>query len=136
MVLFNDPVPCPDPCLRAARMALEMREAISVMTADWHRRGYDLGFGVGISHGYATLGCIGFAGRTDYSAIGTVVNLAARLCSEADGGMMLTDGKVHSVIESMADTTPAGEVSLKGFSRPIAAFVLQGLRAAPAANID
>ena len=83
MVLFNDPLPCPDPCVRAVRMAVEMRERVAELAVEWRKLGHDLGFGVGIAHGYATLGRIGFEGRFDYTAIGPVVNLAARLCAEA-----------------------------------------------------
>ena len=85
MVLFNDPLRCPDPPVRAVKMAVEMRDAVAELTAGWRKHGHELGFGMGIAHGYATLGRIGFEGRFDYSAIGTVVNLAARLCSQAAG---------------------------------------------------
>jgi adenylate cyclase len=94
-VLFNDPLPCPDPSVRAVRMAVEMRDAVANLAIKWRKLGHELGFGMGIAHGYATLGRIGFEGRYDYSAIGTVVNLAARLCTEARGGQILVDGKVH-----------------------------------------
>jgi class 3 adenylate cyclase len=126
MVIFNDPVPCPDPCGSATRMALEMRDAIAKLAAGWRRRGHDLGFGAGVAHGYATLGCIGFEGRLDYSAIGSVVNLAARLCGAAASGQVLVDGRVQAAIETWARTIPAGEVALKGFRRPVAAFRLEG----------
>src|SRR5262249_18964117 len=89
MIFFNDPLPCPDPSLRAVQMALEMREQVGELLVKWRKQGYELGFGVGIAHGYATLGRIGFEGRFDYSAIGTVVNLAARLCSDAKDGQIL-----------------------------------------------
>jgi adenylate cyclase len=80
MVLFNDPLPCPDPSVRAVRMAVEMRDCIAGLTARWRKHGHELGFGIGIAHGYATLGCVGFEGRFQYSVTGTVANLAARLC--------------------------------------------------------
>jgi class 3 adenylate cyclase len=126
MVIFNDPVPCPDPCDRAARMALEMCADVAALAAGWRRHGHELGFGAGIAHGYATLGCIGFEGRLDYSAIGSVVNLAARLCGEAASGQVLIDGRVQAAVEPWAGTTSAGEVTLKGIRRPVAAFVLEG----------
>jgi adenylate cyclase len=121
-VLFNDPLPCLDPSLRAVRMALEMRDGVAGLTAEWRKFGHELGFGVGIAHGYATLGRVGFDGRYDYAAIGTVVNVAARLCGEARSGQILVDGKVHAAIEAVADTEPVGELALKGIHRPIASF--------------
>jgi class 3 adenylate cyclase/CheY-like chemotaxis protein len=122
MIIFNAPLVCPDPCVRAVRMAAEMREDVAKLTAEWLKFGHDLGFGIGIAHGYATVGRIGFEGRFDYSAIGTVVNLAARLCAEAKTGQILIDSKVQAAIESCAGTEPAGELTLKGFHRPIRAF--------------
>ena len=102
MVWFNDPLPCPDPSVRAVRMAVEMRSGVVDLAAKWRKHGHELGFGVGIAQGYATLGRIGFEGRFDYAAIGTVVNLAARLCSEAGDGKILIDRKVHAAIEALA----------------------------------
>jgi adenylate cyclase len=128
MVLFNDPLPCPDPNLRAVQMAIEMREAIGGLAAKWRKQGYELGFGIGIAHGYATLGRIGFEGRFDYGAIGTVVNLSARLCADAKDGQILVDPKVHAAIEETASTEPAGELTLKGFRRPVRAFNVCALR--------
>jgi adenylate cyclase len=122
MILFNDPLPCPDPNLAAVKMAVEMRDHVAGLGAKWGKLGHDLGFGVGIAHGYATLGRIGFEGRFDYSAIGTVVNVAARLCAEAKDGQILIDGKVQASIENAAGTEPAGELVLKGFHRPVRAF--------------
>ena len=127
-VLFNDPLPCPDPSVRAVRMAVEMRDGIASLAAKWRKLGHELGFGMGIAHGYATLGRIGFEGRYDYSAIGTVVNLAARLCGEARSGQILVDGKVHTAIEMLADTEPAGELSLKGIHRPVTTFNVLAMR--------
>jgi DNA-binding response OmpR family regulator len=122
MVWFNDPLPCANPSERAVRMAVEMRARVAELAAKWRRHGHDLGFGVGIAHGYATLGRIGFEGCFHYSAIGTVVNLAARLCSQAQNGEILIDAKVQAAVESLAVTGPAVELTLKGLHRPIAAF--------------
>jgi class 3 adenylate cyclase len=130
MVLFNDPLRCPDPSLRAVRMAVEMRQAVGELATGWTKRGFELGFGMGIAHGYATLGRIGFEGRFDYSAIGTVVNLAARLCGQALAGQILIDPKVHTAVEVEIDAEPAGELTLKGLSRVIKAFNIKALRAA------
>ena len=127
-VLFNDPLPCPDPSVRAVRMAVEMRDAVANLAVKWRKAGHDLGFGMGIAHGYATLGRIGFEGRYDYSAIGTVVNLAARLCSEARSGQILVDGKVHAAVEMLTDTEPLGELALKGMQRPVSAFNIVAIR--------
>jgi adenylate cyclase len=129
MVFFNDPVPCPDPSLRAARMALEMRERVGELLAKWRKLGYELGFGVGIAHGYATLGRIGFEGRFDYGAVGTVVNLAARLCADAKDGQILVESKVQAAIEEATSTEAAGELQLKGFHRPVRVFNITGRRA-------
>jgi adenylate cyclase len=122
MVWFNDPLPCPDPSVRAVRMAVEMRSDVVQLAAKWRKLGHELGFGVGIAQGYATLGRIGFEGRFDYAAIGTVVNLAARLCNEAGDGKILIDRKVHAAIEMLAITEPAGELLLKGLHRAVATF--------------
>jgi adenylate cyclase len=122
MIIFNAPLPCEDPSLRAARMAIEMRDQIGNLVVGWNKYGHDLGFGMGIAHGYATVGRIGYEGRFDYSAIGTVVNLAARLCAEAKDGQILVDNKVLAAIEATAGTEPAGELVLKGFHRPVRAF--------------
>ena len=122
MVWFNDPLPCPDPCERAVRMAIEMRASVATLAAGWRRQGHDLGFGIGIAHGYATLGRIGFEGRFDYAAVGTVVNVAARLCDQAQNGQILVDPKVQAVVHAITTTELAGELTLKGLHRPIAAF--------------
>jgi adenylate cyclase len=121
MVLFNDPVPCPDPAVRAVRLAVAMREAVAALSLNWARRGHRIGFGVGIAQGYATIGRIGFEGRSDYSAIGTVANLAARLCSEAQGGQILVSERVAAAVEDIAALEPIGEVQLKGLARPVVA---------------
>src|SRR4029450_9075849 len=102
-VLFNDPLPSPDPSVRAVRMAVEMRDAMASLAVEWRKLGHELGFGMGIAHGYATLGRIGFEGRYDYSAIGTGVNLAGRVCAEARAGQILVDGKVHVAVETLTD---------------------------------
>ena len=130
MVLFNDPLRCPDPPVRAVKMAIEMRDGVAELAAGWRKHGHELGFGMGIAHGYATLGRIGFEGRFDYSAIGTVVNLAARLCSQAQAGQILIDPKVHAAVETLTETEPAGELTLKGLSRAIKAFNISALRSA------
>jgi adenylate cyclase len=128
MVFFNDPVPCPDPAARAVRMAIAMRQRVSALAAMWRRRGHHLDFGVGIAQGYATLGKIGFEGRFDYAAIGTVTNLAARLCGEAEGGQILIGQRVYAAVESLAVAEPVGELSLKGFVKPVPAFRLLELK--------
>jgi adenylate cyclase len=128
MVFFNDPVPCPDPSLRAVQMAIEMRDQVSSLLVKWHKQGHDLGYGVGIAHGYATLGRIGFEGRYDYGAVGTVVNLAARLCADAKHGQILIEGRVHSAIEAATNTEPTGELLLKGIHRPVNTFNVVAMR--------
>jgi adenylate cyclase len=129
LVLFNDPLPCADPCVRAARMAIEMRDAIAELAGKWRRLGHELGFGIGIAHGYATLGCIGFEGRLQYSATGSVANLACRLCGEAQNGQILIDTRVHTAIERLFAVEPAGDLVLRGFRRPVSAFSVCGLAA-------
>jgi adenylate cyclase len=128
MVLFNDPLPCPDPNLQAVQMAIEMRDQVAQLALKWRKHGHELGFGVGIAHGYATLGRIGFEGRFDYGAVGSVVNLAARLCADAKDGQILIDPRVQAAIEAAIDTEPAGELELKGFQRPVRAFNVCSLR--------
>jgi len=129
MVIFNDPIACPNPCERAVRMADALRDAIGAQVETWRRFGHEFGFGVGIAHGYATLGCIGFEGRQDYSAVGAVVNLAARLCSTAAADEILIDGRVHTAVEPLVHSSPSEKAALKGIRRPIAAFAVHGLRA-------
>jgi adenylate cyclase len=128
MILFNDPLPCPDPSLQAVQMAVEMRDQVTQLALKWRKHGHELGFGVGIAHGYATLGRIGFEGRFDYGAVGSVVNLAARLCADAKDGQILVDPRVQAAIEAATDTEPAGELMLKGFHRPVRAFNVCALR--------
>jgi adenylate cyclase len=122
MVFFNDPIPLEDPTRRAVEMALAMRDRVAGLVEGWSRLGHDLGFGVGIAQGFATLGRIGYEGRFDYAAIGTVTNLAARLCGEADAGQVLVSQRVFSALEAVAAGEPVGALELKGFSRPIRAF--------------
>ena len=136
MVFFNDPVPCPDPAARAVRMAVAMRDAVAVLLGDWRRRGYALGFGTGIAMGEATVGRIGFEGRFDYAAIGTVTNLSARLCSEARDGQILVSAPVYAEVETIVEAEPMGSLPLRGFARPVEIFDILGLRAAPAPAVS
>jgi class 3 adenylate cyclase len=129
MVFFNDPVPCADPAARAVRMAVAMRERMGDLRTDWRRRGHDLDFGVGIALGYATLGRVGFEGRFDYAAIGTVTNLAARLCAEARGGQILVSPPVYAVTEDLVEAEPLEEMRLKGLSKPVTVWSVLRLRA-------
>ena len=122
MVVFNDPVPVEKPALQAVLMALEMREAIGALTERWLRLGHDIGFGIGIAHGFATLGTIGFEGRFDYAAIGTVSNVASRLCDEAKPGQILISPRVLMAVEDAVTVEPVGEFALKGIRRPLAAY--------------
>jgi adenylate cyclase len=130
MVLFNDPLPCEAPWARAVQMAVAMRDEVAKLAANWRTHGRDLGFGIGIAHGFATLGCIGFEGRFQYSATGTVANLASRLCDQARDGQILVDAKVRAEVESLAELESVGELDLKGFRRPVKAFNVRGLRKA------
>jgi adenylate cyclase len=124
MVFFNDPVPIADPARRAAHMALAMQREVALLAGGWKKRGYDLLMGVGIAQGFATIGGIGFSGRIDYGAIGTVTNLAARLCGEARGGETLLSQRVMALLDGGFPTEPVGELALKGFHRPVPAFRL------------
>ena len=128
MILFNDPIPVAEHELAAIRMALQMREAVGAIGVGWKKRGYDLGFGVGIANGYATLGAIGFEGRRDYGAIGPVTNLAARLCGEANAGQILISQRVHGKVEERVHAEHVGELSLKGIHRPVPAHNVLSLR--------
>ncbi len=129
MVWFNDPIPCPDPAARAVRMAVEMRRAMTDLTAKWRKRGHELAFSVGIALGYATLGRIGFDGRYDYGAVGSVMNLAARLCDEAASGQILVNERVFAEVEDLVKAEPVGELALKGFVKPTAAFNVVDVKA-------
>ena len=128
MVYFNDPLPCPDPAARAVRMASAMCERMDELAAAWRKRGFELGFGVGISLGYATLGTIGFEGRYDYAAIGSVVNLASRLCDEAEPGQILISQRAYAAVEDLVDAEPLPDLTLKGFLKPVPAYAVSGLR--------
>jgi adenylate cyclase len=122
MVFFNDPVPIPDPAERAVKMAVAMREAAGTLIADWRERGRELGFGAGIAQGYATLGQIGFTDRSGYTAIGTVCNVAARLCAEARDGQILLSQRVNVALKGTVATEQLGAVTLKGLTQPIVAY--------------
>ena len=122
MVFFNDPVPVPDAAARAVRMSIAMHERLAPVSAKWRKRGFDLGFGAGIAQGFATIGAVGFEGRWDYGAIGTVTNLAARLCGEAKSGQTLISSRVLASVEGLAEVEPVGELQLKGFLKPVPAF--------------
>jgi adenylate cyclase len=133
MVFFNDPVPCPDPAECAVKMAMAMREEAGKLIAAWRRHGCELGFGAGIAQGYATLGQIGFSERSGYTAIGTVCNLAARLCAEAKDGQILVSSHIAEGVEAVARLEDLGNLELKGLRRPVAAFnVVQSTSAADA----
>jgi len=127
MMFFNDPFPIEDAPLRAVRMALAMQSRVADLIVDWRKRGHDLGLGIGIAVGYATMGRIGFEGRFDYGAVGSVVNLAARLCSEAKGGQILLAPKALAAVEDAVSAEPVGELTLKGFHKPVPAFAVTGL---------
>src|SRR5438874_1652886 len=122
MVFFNDPVPCPDPAERAVKMAVAMREVAGTLIGNWRRRGRELGFGAGIAQGYATLGQIGFAERFGYTAIGTVCNLAARLCAEAKDGQILVAQRVAVAVEGTTTLEEIGALALKGLTQPVVAY--------------
>ena len=122
MVVFNDPILVENPALQAVGMALEMRGAIGTLTEKWCQLGHEIGFGIGIAHGYATLGTIGFEGRFDYAAIGTVSNVASRLCDEAKPGQILVSPRVLVAVRDAVAVEAVGEFELKGIRRPIAAY--------------
>jgi adenylate cyclase len=127
MVFFNDPLPCDDAPGRAISMAVAMRSRVHDLAAEWQRRGHDLGFGVGIAQGYATLGRIGFEGRYDYAAVGSVTNVAARLCAHAADDQILVTQRVSSATEHIAVSEPFGELKLTGLARPVRAFNIRSL---------
>lgn len=128
MVFFNDPVPVPDPAARAVQMAMAMHERVTPLKVQWRKRGYDLQFGAGIAQGYATMGAIGFEGRLDYGAIGTVTNLAARLCGEAKPGQTLISQRVLASVEDFTEFEPVGPLQLKGFHKPVPAYNVLRIR--------
>jgi class 3 adenylate cyclase len=128
-ILFNDPLPIPNPAERAVRMALTIRERVGRMAENWVKRGYELSLGIGIAQGFATIGAIGFEGRWDYSAIGTVTNLASRLCGEAPGDQILISHRVYAGVETLVEVDPQEVLTLKGFRRPVIAYRVRGLKA-------
>jgi class 3 adenylate cyclase len=128
MVFFNDPVEVPNPAERAIRLAVAARARVEELAAAWRKRGHDLGLGVGIAQGYATIGAIGFEGRWDYGAIGTVTNLAARLCGEARSGQILVTSRVAGAVEELIEAEAVGSLALKGLLRPVPTFNVVGLR--------
>jgi class 3 adenylate cyclase len=128
LVVFNDPLPCADHGERAVRMALAMRDAVGELAARWRRQGHALGFGIGIARGHATIGKIGFEQRLDYAVIGTVPNLAARLCEEAKAGQIIASQRAFLAVEPQAEARPLGDLALKGFHRPMAAVEITGWR--------
>jgi class 3 adenylate cyclase len=127
MVFFNDPMPCEDPALRAVQMAVAMRSRVKELADAWARRGHDLGLGIGIAQGFATLGRIGYEGRFDYAAIGSVTNMSARMCAAAAAGQILVTQRVFSATEPFAVGDSVGELDLPGFSQPLRAYNIRGL---------
>lgn len=134
MIFFNDPVPLPNPGERAVKMALAMRDKVAVLIGKWRKLDYELDLGIGIANGYATIGAIGFEGRWDYGAIGSVTNLAARLCAEAKPNQILISKRVQAMTEDSFKAEAAGELSLKGFPRPVPAFNVLGTKAKAASR--
>ena len=132
MVVFNDPVPVENPALQAVLMALELRDALGALTETWSRLGHEIGFGIGIAHGFATLGTIGYEGRFDYAAIGTVSNVASRLCDEAKPGQILISPRVLTKVENAVKVEPVGEFELKGIRRPLAAYNVVAIQSSDA----
>jgi class 3 adenylate cyclase len=128
MVFFNDPLPMPDAAERAVRMAVAMRDRAAELSVRWRRKGYELDLGIGIAKGFATIGAIGFEGRWDYGAIGTVANLAARLCAEAKAGQILASTRVADAVEDAVETAPIEPLTLKGFHRPMPAVDVLGVK--------
>ena len=128
MVFFNDPIPCDDPDLRTVRLALDLQSAFAELQARWAKLGVDVGLGIGIASGYATMGLIGEEGRFDYTPIGSAVNLAARLSDHAQDGEILISRRTHVEVEHLVASRPAGSVSLKGIAQPVEAFLLEGLK--------
>ena len=126
LVFFNDPLPTPEPGKRAAKMALAMRARFGELRRRWQSTGYDLDLGMGIARGYATLGAFGYEGRFDYTAVGRVVNLAARLCGEAKPGQILLDQRARATLGDEFRIEPVGPIPLKGFGQPVPAFALSG----------
>ena len=130
MVFFNDPLPVDDAAPRAVRMAVAMRTRVRELADGWAARGHDLGFSIGIAQGFATLGRIGYEGRFDYAAIGSVTNLAARLCAAAEASQVLVTARVQAALDGIAVSEPVADLTLRGFARPVKAFAVRGLDAA------
>ena len=130
MVVFNDPIPVDNPAFQAVLMAINMRAAIGELIEKWRKLGHDIGFGIGIAHGFATLGTIGFEGRFDYAAIGTVSNVASRLCDEAKPGQILISPRVLMAVEKDITVEPVGDFALKGIRRPLTAYNVLATKAA------
>jgi adenylate cyclase len=128
MIFFNDPLPVSNPAERALRMTLAMRRRVADMILKWRKLGYELDLGVGIAQGYATIGAIGFEGRLDYGAIGNVTNLASRLCGEAKSGQIVISKRLLATVEEAVEVEPIGELTLKGFHRPVTAYNVLGLK--------
>jgi len=128
LILFNDPIPYPDHAQRAVRMAVEMRDSIGKLTESWRNRGHMLGFGIGIAVGYATLGQIGFDRRLEYAAVGSVTNLASRLCDEAAGGQIIISQRAFGLVEAFVEADPIPALTLKGFNRPMPALEILAWR--------
>jgi class 3 adenylate cyclase len=128
MVFFNDPIPCDDPDLRAVRLALDLQQAFAELQAHWAKLGVDVGLGIGIASGYATMGVIGEEGRFDYTPIGGAVNLAARLSDHAQDGQILISRRTFVEVEHLVAARPAGSVALKGIAQPVEVFLLEGLK--------
>jgi adenylate cyclase len=122
MIIFNDPIPCVEHTERAVRLAIDMRDGVDRLAREWRRKGYNLGFGIGIASGYATLGQIGFEHRREYTAIGSVTNLASRLCGEAQAGQIVISQRAFSSVETVVEGAHIGDLTLKGFNRPIPAY--------------
>jgi DNA-binding response OmpR family regulator len=128
MVVFNDPVIVDDPAARAVRMAVEMQERFSQLMSDWRKRGHDIALGIGIAHGYATIGAIGYEARLGYGVIGRVTNLAARLCTEALPGQILVTAPVYALVDDLVETKDAPQVNMEGFARPVSVYGVSGLK--------
>ncbi len=127
MVIFNDPIPCCDPVVRGVRLAVEMREAVGLIAAEWRRRGHEIGFGIGIAQGYATLGHVGSKDRFEYTAIGTVANLAARLCEAARDRQILVSQRIAAAVDQVIKLEQISDLSLKGLTRPGVVYQVVGL---------
>jgi class 3 adenylate cyclase len=134
MIIFNDPIPCADHTERAVHLALDMRARVETLSTHWRRKGHTLGFGVGIATGYATLGQIGFEKRREYTAIGSVINLASRLCDEARPGQIVVGQRAFSSVEQHVEAASIGELTLKGFAKPVAAHEILSWRDQPQAG--